>query len=341
MSKLNVKSIEAAVARGKPDRMSDGAGLYLSITPRKGDGASAKWTLRYRHDGRDREMGLGTFPQVSLADARRKASQARQAINAGHDPIQERQDRREERATARRNTFEHVSLQMFQTKQAQWRSERHRKQSLSSLRRFVFPVIGSRPVADVNIEDVLRVLRPIWNDKPVTASRVRGQIEAVISYAKALKLRTTGENPAIWRGNLNVLLPAPGKVVGKEKHHYPALRWQEMPALMAELRSKDSIPALALQFAILTAARTGEVRYATWAEIDLFERIWTVPGEHTKGGRPHRVPLSDAAAAVLSRLVSWASAKPAPTDFVFFGRARCDHCDYALDKSVRPNSREI
>src|SRR5262249_47680987 len=150
----------------------------------------------------------------------------------------------------------------------------------ASLQTFVFPIIGDRPIADVNVDDVLRVLGPIWNAKPATAGRVRGRIEAVVSYAKALKHRT-GENPATWRGNLDALLPAPGKIVGKERRHFPALHWQEMPALMAELRNKeDSIPALALQFAILTAARTGEVRQMRWCEVE--ERIWTVPGEHTK-----------------------------------------------------------
>jgi integrase len=192
---------------------------------------------------------------------------------------------------------------LIASKGAAWKNRKHLAQWRATLRTYAFPIVGGKAPADVTIEDVLAVLKPIWTAKPETASRLRQRIEAVLDYAKALKLRT-GENPASWNGNLEALLPSPASL--KRRRHHPALPYERMPEFMAALREREGIAARCLEFAILTAARSGEARKATWREVDLESRTWTIPAERMKAKREHRVPLSDAAVRLLEALPRFA-----------------------------------
>ncbi len=241
-------------------------------------------------------MGLGPFPDVALADAREAARQCRAAVRQGNDPIE---DRRKAQAAARDTpramTFRQVADRYLAAHEAAWRNEKHRYQWRATLD-LACEQMGRTTVAAVATGDVMRVLDPIWREKPETASRLRGRIESVLDYAAAHGWRT-GENPARWRGHLAKLLPPPSKIATVE--HHAALPWSEIDTFMAELRDEDGVAARALEFTILTAARTGEVIGGTWPEIDVRAALWTVSGARMKAGREHRVPLSDAAMAIL------------------------------------------
>ena len=217
--------------------------------------------------------------------------------------------RRREAEAARerqaRNSFRHVAAACIAAREAEWRNAKHAAQWEATLATYAFPIIGDMAVDAIGVPDVLRVLQPIWTTKPETAARVRGRIEAVLSYAAATGLRPRGFNPASWRGNLDAILPAAAKVKrrvreanGRAEHH-AALPWRQVPAFMRALAARDGVAALALRFAILTAARTGEVVGAEWREVDMDAAVWTVPAGRMKGGREHRVPLSPAALDVL------------------------------------------
>ena len=256
------------------------------------------WVLRVQAHGKRRDIGLGSFSAVSLAQAREAARDMQEAIRNGGDPVA---DRRQERAAAvpvvvELPTFRKVAEQFIELQRPSWRNAKHAAQWESTLETYAYPVIGARPVAEVTSADVLQILAPIWASKPETASRLRQRLEAVLDAAKARGLRT-GDNPAAWRGNLEALLPKVSKV--QKVEHHAALPWREVPEAVQRIAGEPGMGALALQFAILTAARPGEVRGATWAEIDLQARVWTVPAERMKAGKAHRVPLSDAAVALL------------------------------------------
>jgi integrase len=268
-------------------------------------------------------MGLGSYPDVSLKAARQAASDAKAAVKKGIDPIRERRRAADAAAIAagRERTFEAAAEAMMTAREAGWRNAKHRAQWQATLKQHAYPVLGTLPVAEVGVDDVLRVLRPIWAKTPETASRLRGRIEAVLAYASAHGWRN-GDNPARWRGLLSDLLPAPRKVAPTE--HHPALPWQQMPAFMKALAEHRGVAAKALRFAILTAARTGEVRGATWGEIDLDAGVWTVPPARMKAGRAHRVPLSAPALALLRKL------KPE--------NPACDALIFAAPRSKRPLS---
>ena len=305
--KLTAKSVEALTAvtakgerlKGEPSvgRHTDGDGLHLHI---RADGR-AGWVLRYRQHGRQRDMSLGGWPEVSLKDAREAASAARQTIKGGTDPIRQRRKEAVEAAevASPERSFRAAMESALGAREGTWKNEKHRWQWRATLEKHALPVLGDVPVAEVATDDVMRVLRPIWSKTPETASRLRGRIETVLDHAHALKWRT-GENPARWRGHLAELLPNPSKLAPVQRQ--PALPWGQMPGFMAALRERHGMSALALEFVILTAARTGEVRGATWAEIDVDARVWTVPAARMKAGEMHRVPLSDAAMAVLARV---------------------------------------
>jgi integrase len=238
---------------------------------------------------------------VSLKEARERARKARQQLLDGVDPIEAR---RSERAKAlfeasKVVTFEEAATTYFDAHQAKWRNAKHRNQFVSTLKEYVFPKLGKLAVADIDIGSVLSVLEPIWPTKTETASRVRSRIEAVLDWATVRKLRT-GDNPARWKGNLQHVLPARSRLA-KPQHH-AALPYAEISAFMAALRKRNGVAARALEFTILTAARTGEVLGAQWDEIDLTTRTWTVPGGRMKAGREHRVPLSDEAVEILKTL---------------------------------------
>ena len=276
----------AAAAVGK---FCDGAGLWLVV---RKNGSKA-WGFRYCRDGRAREMGLGPLEKVSLALARKRAQAARELLAAGRDPIEAR------RAHKRAPTFKEAAEQYIERHEAGWKNPKHRAQWKSTLERYAYPVLGNVPVDQIEQSETLLVLDPIWGSKTETASRVRGRIEAVLDAEIALGHRT-GPNPARWRGHLSKLMTKPSKL-RKVKHH-AAMPWEEVPGFMAELKEQRGIAAQALRFALLTACRSGEVRLATWDEIDLDTGTWTVPSERMKTGREHRVTLSPPALELLRDL---------------------------------------
>lgn len=274
------------------------SGLLLRVT----DTGAKYWLLRARvRGGKRRDIGIGPFPEISLAAARDRARELKAQIRAGIDPVAERSravaERRAEQA--KQVTFREATERMLADKEAEWRNIKHRQQWRNTLEQYAGPVIGDLPVAAIETAHVFNVLQPIWAAKTETARRVRGRIEAVLDWALPLKLRT-GENPARWKKNLDKVLPKPEKIT-KVQHHR-ALPWLEVPEFMAELRKREGMGARALEFAILTAARSGEVRGATWQEIGLERRLWSIPAERMKAGLGHAVPLSGAAVALLKSL---------------------------------------
>lgn len=273
------------------------SGLYLQVTA----SGARTWILRATMGGKRRDMGLGGYPDVTLAEAREKAREARAKIEQGIDPILER-----ERALsllkaeqAKSMTFEAACKALIDAKIDEWRNAKHRAQWSSSLETYAYPVIGKLQVGDVGQAHVLSVLQPIWKDKTETANRLRGRIEQVLDWAKVRGFRE-GENPARWRGHLDKLLPAPAKIA--RVVHHKALPIDAMPGFMAALRQRKGIAPRALEFLVLTAARSGEVRGATWQEIDMDAAVWTVPADRMKAGKEHRVPLSPQALALLAGL---------------------------------------
>ncbi|QTW19955.1 tyrosine-type recombinase/integrase [Comamonas kerstersii] len=272
----------------------DGAGLWLKVT----DGGSKSWVLRYTMAGRERRTGLGPYPDVSLAEARDKAMAWRKQVREGVDPMKVKQ---KAMATARAEqankvTFAWCAAQYIESHRAGWKNAKHAEQWVSTLAMYAEPVMGKMDVALVETEHVVRVLEPIWNSKPETASRLRGRIESILGWASARRLRN-GDNPARWKGHLDSLFPARTKV--SRTRHFAALPWKDMQPFMTSLEAQAGVGALALRFTILTAARSGEVRGMVWDEVDLSARLWVVPAERMKAGREHRIPLSDAAVALL------------------------------------------
>lgn len=280
LSAVTVKSITA------PGRYLDGAGLYLSVSP---TGAKS-WTLLYHHKGKRRELGLGRFPAVSLAQARERRQEAASLRAQGIDPKQHWQTS----ADVDVQSFGTVALDLIEAREAGWKNDKHKAQWRSTLKTYAKP-IWDKPVDEVCVDDLLRILRPIWMTKSETAGRVRGRIEAVLDAAKVRGLRT-GENPAAWRGNLALLLA--NKRKGPKRHH-PAMPYEEVPTFMARLRDRPGDTAKALRLLILTSTRTSEVLGATWSEFDLDSALWTIPAARMKAGRQHRVPLSAPAIELL------------------------------------------
>ncbi len=272
------------------------SGLALQVS-RSG---ARSWVLRAMVGSKRRDIGLGGFPTVTLADARDKARKARGLIEEGIDPVEQRRSARAAIAAAQSAlTFEQAGRQFLRIKEPEFRNRKHRAQWHATLEQYAFPVMGSIPVSEIELRHVVEVLEPIWMTKTETAKRLRGRIESVLSWATVSGHRT-GDNPARWKGHLEAVLPKPGKVAKVE--HLRALPWQDVGAFMADLREREGMGARALEFAILTAARSGEVRMATWDEIDLQAKVWTIPGERMKAGKEHRVPLSPAALALLKAL---------------------------------------
>ncbi len=274
-------------------------GLHLRIKPSGAKG----WILRATVGGKRRDIGLGGFSPsgMTLAKAREAAIRARDQIRAGSDPVELARAARSEIQAARAKalTFQQCSQSYIEAHEASWRNDKHGQQWRNTLEQYAYPVIGSMLVREVELAHILKVLEPIWREKTETASRLRGRIEKVLDWAKGRGYRS-GDNPAAWKGNLEAQLPKPGSIARVE--HHSALAVHEVGAFMQVLRSCSGMGARALEFAILTAARSGEVRGATWAEIDLETRVWTVPAERMKAGREHRVPLSDQAIQLLRAL---------------------------------------
>jgi len=253
-----------------------------------------KWVLRFTISGRRREMGLGSFPDVGLAEARDKASAHRKQAKAGIDPIEARRAEPEKTPT-----FTTCAARYIRAHRRGWKNAKHARQWVSTLKTYTRPKIGSKEVDAITTEDILKILSPIWTSKTETAKRVQGRIENILDYAAAHKYRDP-LNPARWRGHLDKLLPKPSRV--KKVTHHPAMPYTEVPAFMAELSGNGSVSALALRLLILTATHTSEVLRAQWNEIDLEAAIWTISAGRMKARREHRVPLSDAALSILEAL---------------------------------------
>jgi integrase len=282
MGKLTDRKVKTA----KPGKYGDGGGLQLAVAA---PGAK-KWVLRFLWQGKAREMGLGSYPEVKLAEAREKAMAGRRLARSGIDPIAERkQDKRVP-------TFGKLADEVVAEQSKGFRNEKHKAQWAVTLREYAAP-LRPMPVDAITTEDVLGVLKPIWTTKTETASRLRGRIERVLNAAKAKGCRS-GENPAAWRGHLENLLPKRQKLT---RGHHAAMPYPDIPAFVAKLRTRKAVAALALEFAILTAARSGEVLGARWPEIDFDARVWTIPAKRMKSGREHRVPLSASALAILEK----------------------------------------
>lgn len=301
-------------------------GLCLQVL----ESGGRTWILRAMVAGKRREIGLGGFPAVALADARIEARRMRAAIAEGRDPVEERRVAKSALRAAKESskTFKTVALAYIDSHEASWRNDKHGQQWRNTLEQYAYPVIGDMLVHHVEREHVLNVLEPIWRTKTETASRVRSRIELVLSFAMQRGYRPEGLNPARWRGGLDKLLPKPQKVA-KVAHHR-ALPIDAVPAFMEQLREASGNGARALEFAILTAARSGEVRGATWGEIDLEAAMWVVPAARMKAGREHRVPLSDAAVTLLE-----AQPQGGKNDLVFPGLGDRALSDMTLTAVVR------
>ncbi|WP_374292899.1 tyrosine-type recombinase/integrase [Paenirhodobacter enshiensis] len=273
------------------------SGLALQITPNGG----RSWLLRVRVGGKRREIGLGGYPDVTLAQARDRARETKDKIRNGIDPVEERKAVRASLTAARRRgmTFAEAVERYLAAKLDAFRNAKHRQQWENTLKQYALPDLGPMLVQDIAVQDVLRVLEPIWKNKTETASRVRGRIEAVLSWATVSGHRT-GDNPARWAGNLKELLPAASKVAKNDNQ--PALQLDDAPRWFAALRARDGIGSRALEFAALCASRSQEVRGARWDEIDMDKALWTIPAERMKMDREHRVPLTPEAVALLKAL---------------------------------------
>jgi integrase len=327
MTAITAKGLEKLIKDAIPGRTALGGGLYLTIKK----SGSASFGFRYSSgtnangNQRLRLIGLGGFcaKTNTLGMARSKATDLKAMINKGIDPIEQSiQDQKRAEAANKENkikdemnlaTFDSVALEYIESKKAEWKNAKHQQQWVNTLTTYAFPVIGKMPVADIETAHVLAVLKPIWNTKTETATRVRTRLEAVLSYAEAKNWRAGG-NPARWRGHLSAILPSPQKL--KDRKHHSALPYGELQQFMNILSNTDGMGARALEMTILTATRTKESLGAKWSEIDLDNRVWTIPKERMKAGVEHRVPLSEQAMKVVTKM-----ADNKMSDYVFPNRA--------------------
>jgi integrase len=290
----------AALKRNKIGLYADGGGLYLQITEAKNGGVNRSWLFRFKvGKDRDRWMGLGPTHTISLAQAREKARQARAQRLDGVDPIEQRNATRaaEAQASAKAIKFAEAADGYVRAQAASWRNAKHAAEWPRSLRKHVFPVLGSLPVAAIDTPLILKCLRPIWERTPETGSRIRGRIEAVLDWCCAAGHRE-GANPARWGGHLEHLLPSPSKT--KPGQHHAAMAVAEIPAFMEALRGQQSTAARALEFAILCSARSAEIFGCAWSEVE--GELWTIPGSRMKSGRKHKVPLPRRAVAIIEQM---------------------------------------
>jgi integrase len=292
------------IANAKQGRHGDGGGLYLIVS----ETGAKRWAFRFTFNGKVTELGLGPAGAVSLADARDRADAARRLVAAGRNPIEAK--RETARVAAGRPTFGQCADEFIEAKSPEWRNAKHRAQWRTTLGTYAAP-LRSLPVDKIDTEAVKAILKPLWARAPETASRLRGRIESILDAAKAQGHRS-GENPAAWRGNLSHFLP---KRNAFARDHHAALPFVEVPALVARLRKQKTISALALEFCILTAGRSGEVLGARWDEFDLAAKVWTIPPARMKAKREHRVPLPGRAMGVLGWMKGAQS-----SEFVFPGR---------------------
>lgn len=308
LSALEVNRITAAGVHA----VGNVAGLLLHVS----ETGARSWLLRTTVGSKRREIGLGAFPETRLAQAIEKARELKVAIAGGVDPVAEKQaaKQRLKAEQLKMQTFEQCAKAFMASRKAEWRNPKHAAQWGATLEQYAYPIIGSLSVADVDTSHVTAVLEPIWTSKTETAVRLRGRIEMVLNWAKVKKLRT-GENPAAWRGHLDQVLAKPSRVA--KKGNFASLEYQQTPAFMTRLRQADGMGARALEFAILCASRSGEVRGAKWSEIDLAAGLWTIPGDRMKAGKAHRVALSADAVKLLKSLPRLAGDGP-DSDLVFW-----------------------
>jgi integrase len=304
--KLNARRVETLTESG---RHSDGRNLYLFITPNGGK----RWTFLYRWQGKKKEMGLGSAAHVSLAAARIKRDEARKDLDSGVDPIAARDTKA--KAAMVIPTFGKFVDEYVKDHRPKFKSEKHAAQWEMTMGDAYCKSLRSKPVNTIDTEAVLKVLQPIWQTVPETASRIRGRLENVMDAAKARGI-FQGDNPARWKGHLKSILPVRQRLT---RGHHAALAYDDLPAFMAEIRSKQSLAAMALELTILCATRSGETLGATWAEFDLAKGVWTIPASRMKAGHEHRIPLSARALAILNKLNA---TKLAHNPHVFAGNAR-------------------
>ena len=296
MARLIEKLTPLGVSKKQtPGHYGDGGGLWLQISKFK----SKSWVFRYTLHGTRREMGLGATHTVSLAEARQKAKECRLTLLDGKDPIEVRETTTlaEALRRAKMMTFDQCAAAYIEAHRSSWKNVKHISQWENTIQVYASPVIGKLPVTSVDTDLVVKILNPIWHKKTETATRLRGRIESVLDWATTSKFRQ-GDNPARWRGHLENLLSSPNKIA-KVKHH-PALPWQELGKFMVDLREREGVAARAVELAILTATRSGEVRNATWAEFDA--GVWVIPAARMKMGREHRIPLPTAAVELLGKM---------------------------------------
>ncbi|HEX3497289.1 MAG TPA: integrase arm-type DNA-binding domain-containing protein, partial [Methylocella sp.] len=322
MQRLNRLTTRAVATIATPGRHADGGGLYLRIEAN----GSKRWTFMWMRNGRQREAGLGSVTAVPLAKAREIAASFRAALADGRDPIESRQKARAEEQG--RKTFGDIANDYLEANAHGWRNSKHRAQW-----RMTLEVYGERlwalPVDAIDTAAVLETVKPIWQAKPETASRLRGRIEAVLDAARVAGHTPADRlNPARWKGNLEKLLPSAGKLT---RGSHAAMPYRDIPGFVLKLREREAISALALEFLILTAARTGEVLGAQWAEIDFAKCVWAIPAARMKAGREHRVPLAPRAFEIIERM---AEVRTGP--FIFPGQ-RLDRplSNMALEMALR------
>lgn len=301
------------------------AGLCLKVSP----AGARSWVLRVVVAGKRRDAGLGGYPDVTLAQAREKARQARADIERGVDPIAARAAAKSALTAARgqQTTFTNAAELFIKAKSPEWKNAKHVAQWTATLETYAYPVVGKMQVRDVTLAHVVKILEPIWSTKTETATRLRGRLEQVLDWATVRGFRH-GDNPARWKGHLDKILAKPGKVA-KISHH-PALPYLDMGQFMVDLRQKEGVSARLLEFTILTAARSGESRGATWSEIDMAAALWVIPGERMKAGKEHRVPLSDQVLKMLREIQ-----RTPDTDLVFPAPRNGQLSDMAMTAIMR------
>lgn len=328
------KELSAKAVRdlNKPGTYAAGgvAGLNVVVTP---SGAKC-WILRTKVGSKRREIGLGGFPSVTLSQARDRAREEKEKIRQGIDTVAERKAAKLAliQAQARGITFKDAAKQCHEVKSQEFKNAKHSAQWINTLEKYAYPTLGNLPVADIDTPEVLAALKPIWTNKPETASRVRQRIAAVFDWALASKIRMSS-NPAAWKGCLDAQLPNPSKVKKRKTNgtnHHPALPVDDIPRFMIDLSAKTSISAKALTFAVLTTARSGEVRFATWKEINWKDRVWRISADRMKAEKPHTVPLSDAAIEILESLP-----RDYPAGLIFPSQRGTELSDMALSKLLK------
>jgi len=319
MHRLTARQVAAAVppeGENKP-LLHDGGGLYLQLMRSvSAYGINKSWIYKYELHGKRREMGLGSLQDFTLAEARQRHRVLRQQVSDGIDPLTARRQRNAERVAeaAKAMTFRDCFEACLASHEGGWKNAEHRRQWRTSIEQDVLPILGDLAVDDIGTPHIIKVLEPIWKTKPETASRTRGRIERVLAWATVRGFRS-GDNPARWRGHLQEMFPAVGKIA--KVNHHKAMPYVDVPPFMSKLREVDHIAARALEFTILCAARTGETLGAAWSEISLLDATWTVPAERMKAGKEHKVPLSNRAIEILRSLPHRSGAPAAASPHIF------------------------